>query len=288
LKHLFADDPAAFGGLPEACRFDEARFAVLPIPYDGTSTWRKGADRGPAALIEASANMELYDIATDSEPWRAGIVTMAPVLHEGPPEGLVEKVEAAAGALIDAGRTVVGLGGEHSVSIGLIRAYAARRPGLTVLQFDAHADTRESYEGSSCNHACVMARAREVAHIVQVGIRSMDAAETARLDRDRVLFAHEMGAGTDWIPSLLGKIDGPVYVTIDLDCLDPGIMPSTGTPEPGGLSYRQVVEALAAVAREHEIVGFDVVELLPDPNNPAPDFLAARLVYQLMAYMTAK
>jgi agmatinase len=174
------------------------------------------------------------------------------------------------------------------VSIGLIRAHAARTPGLTVLQFDAHADTRESYEGSACNHACVMARAREVAAIAQVGIRSMDAAENERLDRSRVLFAHEMGGGVDWIPDLLALLDGPVYVTIDLDCLDPGIMPATGTPEPGGLSYRQIVRALAAVAREHEIVGFDVVELLPDPNNPAPDFLAARLVYQLMAYMTAK
>jgi agmatinase len=288
LSYPVAEDPAAFGGLPEPCPLESARFAVLPIPYDGTSTWRKGADGGPAALLEASANMELYDIETGTEPWRAGIVTLAPVLHDGTPDDLADVVEAAAGALIDAGRTVVGLGGEHSVSIGLIRAHAARTPGLTVLQFDAHADTRESYEGSACNHACVMARAREVAAIAQVGIRSMDAAENERLDRSRVLFAHEMGGGVDWIPDLLALLDGPVYVTIDLDCLDPGIMPATGTPEPGGLSYRQIVRALAAVAREHEIVGFDVVELLPDPNNPAPDFLAARLVYQLMAYMTAK
>ena len=282
------EDPGAFGGLPERPVPDHCRFAVLPIPYDGTSTWRKGADRGPDALLAASATMELYDIETASEPWRAGIVTMAPVLHDGPPEGLVAKVRAAADDLLDRGLTVVGLGGEHSVSIGLIQAHAARHPGLTVLQFDAHGDTRDSYEGSPNNHACVMARAAEVADYVQVGIRSLDAAEAPKLRPGRTFFAHEIGEGYDFIPAVVGRLSGPVYVTIDLDVFDPGIMPSTGTPEPGGLSYRQVVRTLSAVARSHRIVGFDVVELLPDPRNPGPDFLAARLAYQLMAYLTAR
>ncbi|MBK7702630.1 MAG: arginase family protein [bacterium] len=186
------EDPGAFGGLPERPVPDRCRFAVLPIPYDGTSTWRKGADRGPDALLAASANMELYDIETASEPWRAGIVTMAPVLHDGPPEGLVAKVRAAADDLLDRGLTVVGLGGEHSVSIGLIQAHAARHPGLTVLQFDAHGDTRDSYEGSPNNHACVMARAAEVADYVQVGIRSLDAAEAPKAPpRPHVLRARD-------------------------------------------------------------------------------------------------
>jgi len=175
-----------------------------------------------------------------------------------------------------------------SVSIGLIQAHAARHPDLTVLQFDAHGDTRDSYEGSPNNHACVMARAAEVADYVQVGIRSLDAAEAPKVRPDRTFYAHEIGDGYDFIPAVVDRLSGPVYVTIDLDVFDPGIMPSTGTPEPGGLAYRQVVRTLAAVAQRHRIVGFDVVELLPDPRNPGPDFLAARLAYQLMAYLTAR
>jgi agmatinase len=279
------DDPGAFGGLPDAPLYDAARFAVLPIPYDGTSTWQKGADRGPQAILDASANMELYDIETDSEPWLAGIVTMAAAEGHATPEAMVEQVRGIADGLIADGKTVVGLGGEHSVSIGLIQAHAARHPGLTVLQFDAHGDSRDEYEGSKCNHACVMARAAECADYVQVGIRSMDAAEKASLKRERTIFAHEIDDLDQVAARILGRIDGPVYVTIDLDVLDPSEMPSTGTPEPGGLSYRQLTRLLAAVCREKKVVGFDVVELMPRGENRAPDFLACRLVYQLMAYM---
>jgi agmatinase len=279
------EDPGAFGGLPEAPVYDGARFAVLPIPYDGTSTWQKGADKGPAALLAASANMELYDIETDSEPWRAGIVTLAPQAGFATPEAMVESVRAEATALIADGRTVVGLGGEHSVSIGLIQAHAARWPGLTVLQFDAHGDTRDQYEGSRCNHACVMARAAECAEYVAVGIRSMDVAERAKLLPGRTIFAHEIDDLAATARRILERIEGPVYITIDLDVLDPSEMPSTGTPEPGGLTYRQLRDLLRAVCRERQVVGFDVVELMPRPEDRAPDFLAARLVYQLMAYV---
>lgn len=279
------EDPGAFGGLPEAPVYDGARFAVLPIPYDGTSTWQKGADKGPAALLAASANMELYDIETDSEPWRAGIVTLAPQEGFATPEAMVESVRAEAAALIADGRTVVGLGGEHSVSIGLIQAHAARWPGLTVLQFDAHGDTRDQYEGSKCNHACVMARAAECADYVAVGIRSMDVAERAKLMPGRTIFAHEIADLAATARRILERIEGPVYITIDLDVLDPSEMPSTGTPEPGGLTYRQLRDLLRVVCGERQVVGFDVVELMPRPEDRAPDFLAARLVYQLMAYV---
>lgn len=278
-------NPGAFGGIGTNCGYEESRFAVLPIPYDGTSTWLKGADHGPQAILDASANMELYDIETRSEPWKQGIVTIAPVRENSSPEAMSDAVRAEAEALIADGKTVVGLGGEHSVSIGLIRAHAARHPGLTVLQLDAHADTRESYEGSACNHACVMARAREVADIVQVGIRSLDAAEVERLDESRVFFAHELEKDDDWIGRVVERCSSPLYVTIDLDVLDPSEMPSTGTPEPGGMRYRQISRLLDAVCRRHEVVGFDVVELLPNEGNRAPDFLAARLVYQIMAYL---
>ncbi len=265
--------------------YDGARFAVLPIPYDGTSTWQKGADKGPAALLAASANMELYDIETDSEPWRAGIVTMAPQEGFDSPEAMVESVRAEAAALIADGRLVVGLGGEHSVSIGLIQAHAARWPGLTVLQFDAHGDSRDQYEGSKCNHACVMARAAECADYVAVGIRSMDVAERAKLVPGRTIFAHEIDDVAATARRILERFEGPVYITIDLDVLDPSEMPSTGTPEPGGLTYRQLRDLLRVVCRERQVVGFDVVELMPRPEDRAPDFLAARLVYQLMAYV---
>ena len=265
--------------------YADARFAVLPIPYDGTSTWQKGADRGPEALLQASANMELYDIETDSEPWRAGIVTLAPQTGFATPEAMVDSVRAEAAAVLADGLTLVGLGGEHSVSIGLIQAHAAKWPGLTVLQFDAHGDSRDQYEGSKCNHACVMARAAECADYVSVGIRSLDVAEKAKLLPGRTIFAHEIESVEETARRILDRFTGPVYITIDLDVLDPSEMPSTGTPEPGGLSYRQLKGLLKAVCRERQVVGFDVVELMPRPENRAPDFLAAKLVYQLMAFV---
>lgn len=282
------DNPGAFGGLEAPADYASARFAVLPIPYDGTSTWLKGADRGPEAILEASGHMELYDVETAREPYRAGIVTLAPVDCPPDPEGVADRVRATALALIDDGKCVVGLGGEHSVSIGLIQAHAARHPGLTVLQFDAHSDTRDTYEGSRYNHACVMARAAEVADYVQVGIRSMDASELSLLRDARTFFAHEIAGGLDFIPWMVERLGDPVYITIDLDCLDPAYMPSTGTPEPGGLTWHQLTRAVAEVVRHRNVVGFDVNELLPNPANRAPDFLAARLVYQIIGYLDAK
>lgn len=279
------DDPGAFGGLPEECAFQDARFAVMPIPYDGTSTWLKGADRGPQAILDASANMELYDIQTDSEPWRSGIVTLAPVVGHESPEAMAAEVRETTRALLEAGKTVVGLGGEHSVSIGLIQAHAERYENLTVLQFDAHGDTRDSYEGSEYNHACVMARAAEVCSYVQVGIRSLDVSEKHKLVPGRTFFAHQYTASAQQLEQVIALLDGPVYITIDLDVLNPAEMPSTGTPEPGGLSYRDLVRSLEAVCAARNVVGFDVVELLPNSQNRAPDFLAARLVYQLMAFL---
>ena len=279
------ENPGACGGLEPSPDYDDALFAVLPLPYDGTSTWLKGADRGPQAMLEASANLELYDIETRTEPWRQGIVTMAPVPPGPTPEITVDRIQEVAQRMILDGKTVIGLGGEHSVSIGLIRAHSERYPQLTVLQLDAHADSRKSYGGTPFNHACVMARTAEICDFVQVGIRSMDVSEVKISRPDRVFFAHEIEGSTTWIADVVARLDGPVYVTVDLDVLDPSEMPSTGTPEPGGLRYRQVTGLLDAVSRTHGIVGFDVVELLPNPTNRAPDFLAARLVYQIAAFI---
>ena len=281
------DNPGAFGGLPEAPDFATARFAVLPLPYEGTVTWLRGTARGPEAILAASANMELYDIETGSEPWRAGIVTMRPVAPADTPEEMYARITDQAAELFAAGKTVVGLGGEHSVTAGLVEAARRSHPGLSVLQLDAHADTREEYEGSAYNHACVMARVREHCDIVQVGIRSMDAAEAGGIRRSRIHYAHEIGDIGELAEAVLERLGDQVYITVDLDVFDPAEMPSTGTPEPGGLRYRQVVDLLREICRWRQVVGFDVVELMPSENNRAPDFLAARLTYQVMAYMLA-
>jgi len=257
--------------------------AVLPIPYDGTSTWMKGADLGPQAVIDASAHMELYDIETGAEVYKRGIVTLAPVHCPQDPEQMTVAVYERARAVLKDRKFLVGLGGEHSVSVGLIRATAEYFPHVSVLQLDAHADTRDSYEGSRFNHACVMARIGEICPYVQAGIRSMDASECAGLRRDRIFFSHEIVAGANIIPRLLDLLTQQVYITIDLDVLDPAVMPSTGTPEPGGIDWYTLFNLLRPIIAEKEVVGMDVTELLPNPCNRAPDFLAAKLIYRILS-----
>jgi agmatinase len=275
-----------FGDLPEACSgLSDARIVVVPVPFDQTSTWIKGADKGPTAILEASAHMELYDIATDSEVYRKGIFTDEPV-EESSPEAMVNAVRRRVGGHLAADRFTVVIGGEHSVSIGAIQAYSAKYPELSVLQLDAHADLRPEYEGSKYNHACVMARAKECCPIVQVGVRSMDVEEKPFMDPDRVFFAHQIDRSNPlWRQGVLDRLGERVYVTIDLDVFDSAVMPSTGTPEPGGLGWDDVMGLLESVIRNKKVVGFDVVELCPNPENKAPDFLAAKLIYKLLSYI---
>ncbi|HIT83211.1 MAG TPA: agmatinase [Candidatus Avibacteroides faecavium] len=269
--------------------YDKSQIAILPVPYDGTSTWIKGADRGPQALLEASFNMEFYDIETGTEVYRKGIATLPPVTEDSTPESMAEEVERRMDTLFDDGKFPVLIGGEHSVSIGAIRSAAKRYPGMSVLQLDAHTDMRDTYEGSPYNHACVMARAKEVAgNVVQVGIRSTCMAEEGQnIVADNVFHAHVLKRRPDWVRDVLGRLAPDVYVTIDLDVLDPAYMPSTGTPEPDGLAYRDVLDLLRAVAEEHHVVGFDLVELCPNDVNKAPDFLAAKLLYQFLSLLYA-
>ncbi len=276
-----------FGDLPEPFADPaRARVAIIPVPYDGTSTWLKGADRGPQAILEASAHLELYDIETASEPYRRGILTDPPVTEASSPEAMARAVEQRVAGHLASGRFPVVLGGEHSVSIGAMRAAAARYGQVSFLQLDAHADLRPEYEGSPYNHACVMARARELGPIVQVGIRSMDASEVEGLDSRRVFYAERLASGRarrGWARQVVRLLGRQVYLTVDLDVLDPALLPSTGTPEPGGLGWYQLLELARLVCRERELVGFDVVELAPSEAR-APDFLAAKLVYKLLAY----
>ena len=285
----FSAHPGAFGAVPvESCRYETSSIAILPVPYDGTSTWLKGSERGPRALIDASANLELYDIETDSEVFKRGIVTMDPVSCPDDPEAMVTVVHERARSIIDDGKFIVGVGGEHTISVGLVRAVAERFPNLTVLQFDAHADTRDEYEGSRYNHACVMSRIGEICPYVQAGIRSMDSSELKRLDRDRIFFAREILKDSNVILKMLQALTQNVYITIDLDVFDPSIMPATGTPEPGGLDWYTLLGLVESVVREKNVIGMDVTELLPNLANRAPDFVAAKLVYRVLSMIFAK
>lgn len=270
---------------------------ILPVPYDLSSSWKKSADRGPRALLEASAYLELYDIETDSEPWLRGIETAPAVVCEGPPEKLAGLVRERVAGVLERGALPVVLGGEHSVTIGAVEAVAsasgATDRSFSVLQIDAHADTREVYHGSPYNHACVMARAREHGPIVQVGIRAIDASELPQLDEGRVVWAHEIAAtrrdgDTGWMDRAIDGLEEDVYLTIDLDAFDPSIVPATGTPEPGGLEWYEVNELVHRLVARRRLVGFDVVELLPQPGDHASDFLAAKLVYRVLAEVWAE
>ena len=274
----------AFAAIPEEFSlYETASIAVLPIPYDGTSTWMKGADRGPLALLDASAHLELYDIETDSEVFRHGIVTLDPVVCPDDPEEMVTAVSERATAVLEDGKFLVGIGGEHSVSVGLVRAMAKRYANLSVLQFDAHSDTRDVYEGSRYNHACVMSRIGEISPYAQVGVRSMDSSELRNLKRNRTFFAHEILKTSNLLNKILEALTRDVYITIDLDVFDSSIMPSTGTPEPGGLDWYGLIGIIESVVREKNVVGLDITELLPNPGNRGPDFLAAKLVYRILS-----
>jgi agmatinase len=281
----FMGQKVNFGDLPdEYSNLERAEIVILPVPYDATSTWQKGADKGPEALIEASRHMELYDIETDSQVYLKGIFTAEPVEVNVLPEKIVESVETAVRPYLEKNKFVVVAGGEHSVSTGSVKAHLEKYKNITVLQLDAHSDLRNEYEGSKYNHACVMARISEMCPIVQVGIRSVDYSEKSAIDISRVFFAENIIDNHDWMEQVLSKLSEKVYVTIDLDVFDPSIMPSTGTPEPGGLLWYNVLMLLKAVFDDKEVVGFDIVELCPDERNKAPDFLAAKLIYKLLSY----
>lgn len=272
----------------EQTSYDSAAIAILPVPYDGTSTWIKGADRGPEALLEASYNLEFYDIETASEVYMRGIATLEPVTESSSPEAMAEEVERRMATILDDGKFPVLIGGEHSVSIGAFRAIARRHPGVSILQLDAHSDMRDEYDGSPCNHACVMARAKELTpNITQVGIRSTAREELHNINPKRTFYAHRIAEDDEWQERVSAQLGDEVYITIDLDVFDPAYVPSTGTPEPGGLNYREVMSLLRRVVREHRVVGLDVVELCPNPSAKASDFLAAKLIYQFLSELYA-
>jgi len=270
---------------------ETAKIVIIPVPFDITTqylrSWTRSSERGPQAIIEASQFMELYDIETKALTYENIIHTMAPITAQTSKE-IVEAVEAKVEELIKQGKFVVVLGGEHTVSIGAIWAHKEKKEDLTVVQLDAHADMRDEFEGDKFNHACVMARAKEIAPIVQIGIRSLDNSELPTMAPDKVFYAKDIHNKDDWMDKAISKMGKKVYVTIDLDIFDNGTMPSVGTPEPGGIDWYKVTEFLKKLSEKREIVGFDVVELAPNPANKAPDFLAAKLVYTFLSYIFAE
>ena len=278
-----------FGDFEQQYReYANAKFAILPVPYDATSTWVKGADKGPEAFLDASFTLENYDVETGTEAYKHGIATLPFVTEDRTPELLCNQVQQEVTTLLNDGKFPVTIGGNHTVSIGAIRAMAQKYNNLTVLQLDAHSDLRPEYEGSPLNHACVMNRAAEVAKITQVGIRSQCVEELPFFEKDRLFYAHQIFDNNNWQQQAIDTLTENVYVTIDLDVFDPSVLPSTGTPEPGGLTYYQVLHFLRSVFANRNVVGFDIVELCPNPIDKASDYLAARLAYQLMTYQTLK
>jgi agmatinase len=273
-----------FGGNEVVYSYKESEIVILPVPYDETSTWMKGADKGPDAILEASVNLEFYDIETRSEAHLLGINTVPPVLEKETPEKLVSAVYDRVLSLLSEKKFPVIIGGNHTVSIGAIKAFSEHITDLSVLQLDAHTDLRQIYEGSGLNHACSMARAREFAPIVQVGIRSMSVDELPYADRERIFYSHELYYDKSLYRKALDKLSENVYLTIDLDVFDPSVMPSTGTPEPGGPGYFELMHFLRDVIASRNVVGFDVVELCPTAANKSPDFIAAKIIYQLLSY----
>lgn len=272
-----------FAGLPDPFgTLEHAKIVLIPVPFDKTTTYRQGTDLGPTALIEASRNLELYDIETDSEVYKKGIYTSEAISSDNSDE-MLQKTYEATKKYLDQDKFIGVLGGEHSISFAPIKAFKEKYPTLTVLQFDAHADLQRAYENNPWSHASVMARVQELkVKIVSVGIRSMSSEELVNLNRPNTFFAHELFG--EWMAKLISCLNDPVYITFDLDAFDSSLMPSTGTPEPGGLFWNETMQLLKKVFKERNVVGFDIVELCPNPINHAPDYLAAKLLYKLLSY----
>lgn len=274
-----------FGGIPEEfTRFETSQILLQPITFDGTSTWGKGADKGLEVFIDATENMELYDIETDSEVYKHGIHVLPVIDEDESAEAMFIASYERAKEIFESGKFVTFFGGEHSVSIGPIKAAYEKFENLTVLQFDAHADLRKDYMGTPYNHACALHDASKNTNLIQVGIRSMDSCELEYMNKSKVFFAADIYNNDYWEDKALGLMTENVYVTIDLDVFDPAILPGTGTPEPGGLGYYQVLKFLRKVFETKNVVAFDIVELAPIPNHKASEFLVAKLYYKLLSY----
>ncbi len=283
--------PFQFGGvLPAAKPFDAAEAVILPVPFDRTTSYVSGTKHGPREILLASAQVELWDDELGVDVHGRGLFTLPEMdLTAFGLDRAMAEVKRVGGDLLDRRKFLVTLGGEHSITAPLVAAAAERHPGLGVLQIDAHADLRDSYLGEKHSHACAMRRAIEHAPLVQVGIRNISEEEIRVLPslRTTLFYDWNMRKDSDWLARAVDALPDPVYITIDLDGLDPATMPAVGTPEPGGLSWHELTALLRRTFERRQVVACDVVELCPVPGLAAPNFIAARLVYKLLTYRLA-
>lgn len=265
---------------------EKAQAALIPVPLEATVSFGRGASLGPAGLLNASSQVELYDELLDLEPCAFGIVTRPRVPVHGGPQEVLTRIENAVAAELGAGKLPVIIGGEHTVTLGALRALVKQRGAdFTVLVLDAHLDLRDEYDGTPFSHACVMRRALDLGLKVRhLGSRSCSSEEMA-LVREmglKPVWAREVHKDPEWLQKAMQDLEGPVYISLDVDGLDPAYMPATGTPEPGGLEWNQVSDWLVSACRNREVVGLDIVELAPQPQQALSDFVAARLLYRAL------
>jgi agmatinase len=287
MKLLNAMPPYNLFGLEDQ-DYKSARIVVIPVPYDSTVTYKSGSRDGPRAIIEASRNMELYSEEMRGNPSKVGIYTteeLAPDLSS--PENTIRRIEKEVSLILDDSKIPLLLGGEHTISIGSISALAKRDKNFTVLHFDAHSDSRDELFGTKYCHACVMARARELAKsCYSVGVRSIDGQSASKYGEDILFMESIYGMSTaEAINTIRNNTLKDIYLTIDLDVLDPSEMPSVGTPEPGGFTYTRLKEILKGALMAKNIIGLDFTELSPIPGVVAPNYLAAKLIYSTIGYI---
>ena len=277
-----------FGGTtPTTTDFERARVVILPVPLDRTTSYVPGTRNGPHEILVASSHMELWDEETGTDVHSIGIFTLPEMEFPfATMDEVIEEIHRVASEIVTRGKFPVVLGGEHSITAPVVAAMASKYPGLSVLQIDAHADLRESFMGTPHNHACAMRRVLEYARTTQVGIRSLSPEEAAAAPTlpTEIFYDFNMRRNEDWIERVVDSLSDNVYITIDCDGFDPAIMPSVGTPEPGGLTWYEGLTLLRRVIESRNVVGCDIVELCPLPGNVAPNFLCAKLIYKILSY----
>jgi len=272
---------------PEFSDIDTSAVAISLIPYEGGISFGKGTAQGPKNVIDASCYLELYDEILKAEPYRMGIVTLEPVRSHTNAELLQDAIRQHTLTLLHQDKFVVSIGGDHSISIGCVKALTEKYPQLSVIQLDAHSDLRESYEGSLLSHACVMARIREnTPHTLQIGIRSMSVEESKTIEKDKlpVVTMHAFRKPGYDIDTALSRLPDPVYLSVDVDVFDWSVIRSTGTPEPGGFLWDEALLLLEKIFRQKSVVGFDLVELSAQPNDINSPFAAAKLIYKMLGF----